>query len=62
MKTTDYREGDVVILNDGKRYKYLGGVVVAGEVSNAYKPLDGKTEYATIKKTPRANSLHSMAS
>lgn len=49
MKTTDYKKGDVVILSDRCRYEYLGRVVVAGEVSNAYKPLDGKTEYAIIK-------------
>ena len=49
MKTTDYKKGDVVILRDGNRYEYLGEVVVAGEVSNAYKPLDGKTGYATTK-------------
>lgn len=49
MKTTDYKKGDVVILSDGCRYEYLGEVVVAGEVSNAYKPLDGKTKYATLK-------------
>lgn len=51
MKTTDYNEGDVVILNDGKRYEYLGEMSVRGDVTNAYKPLDGETEYATIKDT-----------
>lgn len=45
MKTTNYKKGDVVILSDGCRYEYLGEVVVAGEVSNAYKPLDGKTVF-----------------
>lgn len=49
MKTTNYKKGDVVILSDRRRYEYLGGVVVAGEVSNAYRPIDGKTEYAIIK-------------
>lgn len=49
MKTTDYKKSDVVILSDGKRYEYLGEVPVAGAVTNAYKPLDGKTEYATMK-------------
>lgn len=49
MKTTNYKKGDVVILSDGCRYEYLGEAVVAREVSNAYKPLDGKTEYATMK-------------
>ena len=50
MKTTNYKKGDVVILGDGKRYEYLGEVPVAGTMANAYKPLDGKTEYATIIK------------
>lgn len=52
MKTTDYKKGDVVLLIDGgsdKRFEYLGEVPVRGEMANAYKPLDGKTEYATIK-------------
>lgn len=49
MKTTNYNEGDVVILNDGGRYEYLGGVSVYGRVTHAYKPLDGKTMYATVK-------------
>ena len=49
MKTTNYKKGDVVILGDGKRYEYLGEMNVAGEVTNAYKPLDGKTAYATIE-------------
>ena len=52
MKTTNYKKSDVVLLNDGgrsARFEYLGEVLVAGETVNAYKPLDGKTEYATIK-------------
>ena len=52
MKTTDYKKGDVVLMSDGgsdKRFEYLGEVPVQGEMANAYKPLDGKTEYATIK-------------
>lgn len=52
MKTTDYKKGDVVLLNDGgrsARFEYLGEVLVAGETVNAYKPLDGKTEYFAIK-------------
>lgn len=52
MKTTNYKKGDVVLLLDGGRYKrfeYLGEVPVGGAVTNAYRPLDGKTEYATIK-------------
>ena len=49
MKTTNYKKGDVVILSDGKRYEYLGEMNVAGAVTNAYKPLDGKTAYATLE-------------
>ena len=49
MKTTNYKKGDVVILIDGKRYEYLGEVVIKNVALNAYKPLDGKTEYATLK-------------
>ena len=54
MKTTNYKKGDVVLLNDGgrdARFEYLGEAPVAGIMTNAYKPLDGKTEYATIKDT-----------
>lgn len=53
MKTTNYKKGDVVLLNDGgrnARFEYLGEVPVAGTMANAYKPLDGKTEYATVIK------------
>ena len=50
MKTTDYKVGDVVILNDGCRYEYLGEVVlVSGKYVNAYRPLDGKTGFELIK-------------
>ena len=52
MKTTDYKKGDVVILNDGKRnarFEYLGEVVVKGRMGHAYRPLDGETEYSTVK-------------
>ena len=49
MKTTDYKKGGVVILNDGCHYEYLGEVSIAGEMSDAYRPLDGKTGYATLK-------------
>lgn len=49
MKTTNYKKGDVVLLSDGKRYEYLGEMNVAGAVTNAYKPLDGKTAYATLE-------------
>ena len=51
MKTTNYKKGDVVLLNDGGRsvrFEYLGEMPVAGIMANAYKPLDGKTGYATI--------------
>lgn len=51
MRTTDYKKGDVVLLRDGgrdARFEYLGEVPVAGTMANAYKPLDGKTGYATI--------------
>lgn len=44
MKTTNYNVGDIVVLKDGNRYEYLGEVRCFGEVSNAYKPLDGKTD------------------
>lgn len=39
-------------MNDGgraARFEYLGEVQGYGEVLNAYRPLDGKTGYATIK-------------
>lgn len=49
MRTTDYKKGDVVLLGDGKRYEYLGELPVAGAMANAYRPLDGKTEYFAIK-------------
>lgn len=49
MKTTNYKKGDVVLLNDGKRYEYLGAKRVAGILTNAYKPLDGETEFALMK-------------
>ena len=53
MKTTNYKKGDVVLLCDGnrtdKRYKYLGEMPVAGEVVNAYRPLEGKTNFALVK-------------
>lgn len=54
MKTINYKKGDVVLLSDGKinkRFKYLGEMTVHGNVVNAYKPLDGKAGYATIKDT-----------
>lgn len=51
METTDYKKGDVVLLNDGYRYKYLGEVLLSDDrTSHAYRPLDGKTDYAAVKK------------
>lgn len=49
MKTTNYKRDDVVILNDGKRYKYMGTKHVAGIKTEAYKPLDRETEFALMK-------------
>lgn len=50
MKTTDYKKGDVVLLSDGRRYKYLGEMnLIEDDMSHTYRPIDGKTEYATIK-------------
>lgn len=65
MKTTNYKKGDVVLLNDGgrdARFEYLGELPVAGIMANAYKPLDGKTGYYTIRDAegefaPFANKL-----
>lgn len=39
MKTTDYKEGDVVLLNDGKQYRYLGIKRIKGSDSYSYEPL-----------------------
>lgn len=52
MKTTNYKKGDVVLLNDGgrsARFEYLGEVRGFGEVLNAYKPLDGKTSFSLME-------------
>ena len=49
MKTTNYNVGDVVVLGDGKRYKYLGTKRIAGIKTDAYKPLDGETGFALMK-------------
>ena len=38
-----------MLFSDNKQYKYLGEVPVAGIMMNAYKPLNGKTEYAMVK-------------
>lgn len=40
MKTTDYKKGDVVILGDGKRYRYLGIKRIIGEDNYSYEPLE----------------------
>ena len=40
MKTTNYKKGDVVILIDGKRYRYLGIMRIIGEDNYSYKPLE----------------------
>lgn len=40
MKTTNYNEDDVVILSDGKRYRYLGIKKIIGEDHYAYEPLE----------------------
>lgn len=40
MKTTNYNEGDVVILIDGKRYRYLGIKKIIGEDNYSYEPLE----------------------
>lgn len=52
MKTTNYKKGDVVLLNDGgrsARFEYLGELQCFGEVLNAYKPLDGETDFALME-------------
>lgn len=52
MKTKNYKKGDVVLLSDGgraARFEYLGEVLIKGAVTNAYKPLDGKTGFALMK-------------
>ena len=40
MKTINYNEGDVVILSDGKRYRYLGIKRIIGEDNYSYEPLE----------------------
>lgn len=40
MKTTDYKKGDVVLLSDGKRYRYLGIKRIIGEDNYSYEPLE----------------------
>lgn len=40
MRTADYKKGDVVILSDGKRYRYLGIKRVMGNDYYSYEPLE----------------------
>ena len=40
MKTTNYKKGDVVILNDGNHYRYLGIKRIIGEDNYSYEPLE----------------------
>jgi hypothetical protein len=40
MRTTDYKRDDVVILSDGKRYRYLGIKRIIGEDNYSYEPLE----------------------
>lgn len=47
MKTTNYNEGDVVILSDGKRYRYLGIRRITGEDNYCYEPL-GASNFALL--------------
>lgn len=50
METTNYKKGDVVLLNDGYRYEYLGEIRLADDhASHTYRPLDGKTDYGLVK-------------
>lgn len=50
METTNYKKGDVVLLNDGYRYEYLGEILLADDhASHTYRPLDGKTGYGLVK-------------
>lgn len=50
METTNYKKGDVVLLNDGYRYEYLGEIRLADDrASHTYRPLDGKTDYRLVK-------------
>lgn len=40
MRTADYKKGDVVILSDGKRYRYLGIKRIKGHDYYSYEPLE----------------------
>lgn len=47
MRTTNYNEGDVVILSDGKHYEYLGVKRITGEDNYSYKPL-GASDFVLL--------------
>ena len=47
MRTTDYKRDDVVILSDGKRYRYLGVKRIIGEDNYSYEPLE-TTDFALL--------------
>lgn len=51
MKTTNYKKGDVLIFEDGKRYEYLSTEYIAGVLMNVYKPFAPKVaaEAAAVK-------------
>lgn len=40
MRTADYKKGDVVILSDGNRYRYLGIKRIMGNDYYSYEPLE----------------------
>lgn len=48
MKTTKYNEGDVVVLSDGKRYKYLGVKTLTGDLVHTYEPLES-SDFALVR-------------
>lgn len=52
MRTTNYKKGDVVILNDGKHYKYLGVKRITGEDNYCYEPLEG-SDFALLSDSGR---------
>lgn len=48
MKTTKYNVGDIVVLSDTKRYKYLGTRQPNGKEIHAYEPLEG-SDFALVR-------------
>lgn len=48
MRTTKYNVGDIVVLSDGKRYKYLGSRQLTGKTVHAYEPLEN-SDFALVK-------------